>query len=133
MKACVLQEQGNLLELVDPNLGSKYSKKEAMTMLNLALLCTNSSPSLRPSMSAAVSMLEGKIPVQAPVVKRRTEPDAKFKAFERLTHDSQSDFSSYSHDSHQAGVSSDAPWIDSEASIHSKDDNQNNVASSSMS
>ncbi|KAM0040191.1 putative protein kinase RLK-Pelle-DLSV family [Helianthus debilis subsp. tardiflorus] len=30
--AYVLQEQGNLLELVDPNLG-KYSKEEAMRML----------------------------------------------------------------------------------------------------
>ncbi|KAI3695279.1 hypothetical protein L1987_78274 [Smallanthus sonchifolius] len=38
--AYVLQEQGNLLELVDPSLG-KYSKEEAMRMLNLALLCTS--------------------------------------------------------------------------------------------
>ncbi|CAH1450001.1 unnamed protein product [Lactuca virosa] len=34
--AYVLQEQGSLLELVDPSLG-KYSKEEAMRMLNIAL------------------------------------------------------------------------------------------------
>ena len=91
-------------------------------MLNLALLCTNPSPTLRPSMSTVVSMLEGKTPVQAPMKRTPVEMDAKFKAFERLTHDSITDVSLYSHDSHQAGVSSDAPWIDSEVSLESKDE-----------
>ncbi|GLT26710.1 hypothetical protein SLA2020_017560 [Shorea laevis] len=45
--AYVLQEIGSLLELVDPNLGSEYSSEEAMMMLNVALLCTNASPTLR--------------------------------------------------------------------------------------
>ena len=41
-------------------------------------------------MSSAVKMLEGQIPVQAPIVKRSTmNPDARFKAFELLSHDSQ--------------------------------------------
>lgn len=62
--AYVLQERGNLLELVDPNLGSEYSPEEAMVMLNVALLCTNASPSLRPKMSQVVSMLEGRTAVQ---------------------------------------------------------------------
>ncbi|KAF8413690.1 hypothetical protein HHK36_001682 [Tetracentron sinense] len=35
--AYVLQEQENLLELVDPILGEKYSKEEAIRMLNLKL------------------------------------------------------------------------------------------------
>ncbi|XVE63333.1 hypothetical protein DITRI_Ditri07aG0011800 [Diplodiscus trichospermus] len=69
--AYVQQEQRNLLELVDPGLGSKYSKEEAIQMLSLAFLCTNPSPTLRPSMSSVVSMLEGKIPVQGPIVKRK--------------------------------------------------------------
>ncbi|GMN19486.1 hypothetical protein TIFTF001_042882, partial [Ficus carica] len=123
--AYVLQERGNLLELVDPSLGSKYSKEEVMTMLNLALLCTNPSPTLRPTMSTVVSMLEGKIPAHAPLVKRSSlEQDPRFKAFEKLTHDSQIDASLYSHDSHQEGVSSDAPWIDSSISLPSKDETQ---------
>ncbi|XP_028791799.1 probable LRR receptor-like serine/threonine-protein kinase At1g07650 [Neltuma alba] len=62
--ANVLQERGNLLELVDPDLGSDYSTEEAMVMLNVALLCTNASPTLRPKMSQVVSMLEGQTDIQ---------------------------------------------------------------------
>ncbi|XP_073125672.1 probable LRR receptor-like serine/threonine-protein kinase At1g07650 isoform X2 [Henckelia pumila] len=62
--AYVLQERGSLLELVDPELGSAYSPEEAMVMLNVALLCTNAAPTLRPIMSQAVSMLEGQTAVQ---------------------------------------------------------------------
>lgn len=64
IQAYVLQERGNLLELVDPNLGSEYSSEEAIVMLNVALLCTNASPTLRPTMSQVVSMLEGRTAVQ---------------------------------------------------------------------
>ncbi|CAK9160224.1 unnamed protein product [Ilex paraguariensis] len=64
MGAYVLQERGSLLELVDPDLGSEYSSEEAMVMLNVALLCTNASPTLRPTMSQVVSMLEGRTDVQ---------------------------------------------------------------------
>lgn len=50
--------------MVDPDLGSEYSSEEAMVMLNVALLCTNASPTLRPTMSQVVSMLEGRTAVQ---------------------------------------------------------------------
>ncbi|KAK9088663.1 hypothetical protein Scep_027745 [Stephania cephalantha] len=62
--AYVLQERGNLLEMIDPNLGSEYSTEQAMMMLNVALLCTKAAPTLRPSMSQVVSMLEGRTAVQ---------------------------------------------------------------------
>ncbi|KAG4964407.1 hypothetical protein JHK85_039382 [Glycine max] len=62
--AYVLQERGSLLELVDPNLGSEYLTEEAMVVLNVALLCTNASPTLRPTMSQVVSMLEGWTDIQ---------------------------------------------------------------------
>ncbi|XP_065850784.1 probable LRR receptor-like serine/threonine-protein kinase At1g07650 [Euphorbia lathyris] len=62
--AYVLQERESLLELVDPELGSAYSSEEAIVMLNVALLCTNASPTLRPTMSQVVSMLEGRTAVQ---------------------------------------------------------------------
>ncbi|PPS13850.1 hypothetical protein GOBAR_AA06736 [Gossypium barbadense] len=117
--AYVQQEQGNLLELVDPCLGSKYSKEEALRMLNLALLCTNPSPTLRPLMSSVVSMIEGKAPIQAPLIKRKdADQDARFKAFEKLSHDSQTNVSTFSHDS-QAPRSTvmDGPWTDSSMSI----------------
>ncbi|KAF9672493.1 hypothetical protein SADUNF_Sadunf11G0048000 [Salix dunnii] len=57
--AFVLQKKGNLMEVVDPKLQSEFNKEEAERMIKLALLCTNASPSLRPAMSEAASMLEG--------------------------------------------------------------------------
>ncbi|KAH1092374.1 hypothetical protein J1N35_019631 [Gossypium stocksii] len=79
--AYVLRERGSLLELVDSELGSEYSSEEAMVMLNVALLCTNASPTLRPTMSQVVSMLEGRTAVQDLL----SDPgfscmDSKFKA-----------------------------------------------------
>ncbi|KAL5565255.1 hypothetical protein UlMin_028419 [Ulmus minor] len=131
--AYVLQEQGNLFELLDPSLGSKYSEKEAMTMLNLALLCTNQSPTLRPTMSSVVSMLEAKIPVQAPIIKRSTTgQDLRSKSFEKLTKDSQTDVSLYSHKSYQGSVSVDNAWINSFTSVQSKDDSHNNASTSRL-
>ncbi|KAI3774930.1 hypothetical protein L1987_49494 [Smallanthus sonchifolius] len=113
--AYVLQEQENLLELVDPGLGSNYSKEEAMRMLNIALLCTNPSPTLRPAMSAVVSMLEGKIPVQTQVMKRGAmDADMRFRAFELLSQDSQTLTSFASGDGERPkGVSTDGPSVDS--------------------
>ncbi|PHU26039.1 hypothetical protein BC332_04371 [Capsicum chinense] len=56
--ALVLQKQGKLMELVDETLGSDFKQDEALRMINVALLCTNPSPALRPTMSAVVSILE---------------------------------------------------------------------------
>ncbi|GLT52539.1 hypothetical protein SLA2020_258740 [Shorea laevis] len=58
--AFVLQQKGDLMELVDPRLGTEFNKEEAIRMIKVALLCTNPSPALRPVMSSVVSMLEGK-------------------------------------------------------------------------
>ncbi|XP_054815641.1 probable LRR receptor-like serine/threonine-protein kinase At1g53430 isoform X2 [Prosopis cineraria] len=118
--AFVLQEQGKLLELVDPRLGSSYSKDEAMRMLTLALLCTSLSPTLRPSMSSVVSMLEGKAPIQAPIIKHKSQ-DARFKAFEMLSYDSQTSVASQ-ESMEQRGKSTDRSWVDSSASLPSKND-----------
>ncbi|XP_017641966.1 probable leucine-rich repeat receptor-like serine/threonine-protein kinase At3g14840 isoform X1 [Gossypium arboreum] len=60
----VLKEEGNLLGLVDPRLGSNYNKEEVMTMINVAFLCTDVNAATRPAMSSVVSMLEGKASVQ---------------------------------------------------------------------
>lgn len=126
MKAYVLQEQGNLLDLVDPSLGSKYSSEEAMRMLQLALLCTNPSPTLRPPMSSVVSMLQGKTPIQAPPIIKGSDnaQDARFKALEFLSQDSQTHVSSdFSQDSiEQRSKSMGGPWVDSTISIPSRTD-----------
>ncbi|XP_068322386.1 probable leucine-rich repeat receptor-like serine/threonine-protein kinase At3g14840 [Pyrus communis] len=61
--ALVLQQKGNLIELVDPRLGSDFDEEEVITMVKVALLCINPAPALRPTMSEVVSMLEGRTPV----------------------------------------------------------------------
>ncbi|XP_019453518.1 PREDICTED: probable LRR receptor-like serine/threonine-protein kinase At1g53430 [Lupinus angustifolius] len=127
--AYVLHEQGNLLDLVDSGLGSSYSSEEAMRMLSLALLCTNPSPTLRPSMSSVVSMLEGKTPIQASIVmcgeSSESNQDARFKALQLLSQDSQTLVSSqFSQESmHERDKSVDGPWIDSSLSLPSVDHN----------
>ncbi|XP_020983924.2 probable leucine-rich repeat receptor-like serine/threonine-protein kinase At3g14840 isoform X2 [Arachis duranensis] len=62
--ALLLKEKGDLMDLVDERLGSHYKKDEATLVINVALLCTNTSPLNRPTMSSVVSMLEGKTAVQ---------------------------------------------------------------------
>ncbi|KAF5752536.1 serine threonine-protein kinase [Tripterygium wilfordii] len=61
--AIVLQQRGNMMELVDPKLGCDFNKEEAMRMIKVALLCTNPAPALRPTMSVVVKMLEGQVSV----------------------------------------------------------------------
>ena len=53
-----------MLDLIDPRLGSKFNKEDMIITINVALLCCNGSAALRPAMSAVVSMLEGRPPVQ---------------------------------------------------------------------
>ncbi|KAI9187423.1 hypothetical protein LWI28_028018 [Acer negundo] len=131
--AYVLQEQGNLLKLVDPILGSNISKEEALGMLNIALICTNPSPTLRPSMSVAVSMLEGKVPVQAPIIMHSSDnQDARFKAFEILSQDSQTRVTTFSQENQtQSSMSMDGPWKDSSLSLQTTDETRE-YSSSSM-
>ncbi|XP_038689887.1 probable LRR receptor-like serine/threonine-protein kinase RFK1 isoform X2 [Tripterygium wilfordii] len=61
--ACHLQHSGNILELVDEKLRSEVNKEEAHIMVKVALLCTNASSTIRPTMSEVVSMLEGEMSV----------------------------------------------------------------------
>ncbi|KAM7530502.1 hypothetical protein LguiB_033912 [Lonicera macranthoides] len=62
--ALVLQKKESLMAIIDPRLGSNFDKEEAIRMIKVALLCTNPSPALRPTMSAVVSMLQGHITIQ---------------------------------------------------------------------
>ncbi|KAI3879796.1 hypothetical protein MKX03_000415 [Papaver bracteatum] len=87
--ANVLKEKGNLL---DPILKSNYSKKEILRMLNIALLCTNRSPALRPMMSTVVGMLKGRLPVQESYVVSSARTDdtmSSASASEGISYDTQ--------------------------------------------
>lgn len=76
----ILREQNNLLELVDPRLGSDYNREEAMTMLQVVILCTSPDPSDRPLMSEVVKMLEGKKMVEL----ERLEEASVYRETKRL-------------------------------------------------
>ena len=84
-------------------------------MLNLALLCTSPSPTLRPTMSSVVSMLEGRTLVQVPSVKQGiTEGEMlRFKAFENLLNDSATQ-----------GISMDEPSLDSSVTAQSNEERE---------
>ncbi|XP_031263674.1 probable LRR receptor-like serine/threonine-protein kinase At1g29720 [Pistacia vera] len=59
-----LQQKGNLMDLVDENLANEFNKKEAERMIKVALLSCNATPSLRPTMTEVVSMLEEQTDIQ---------------------------------------------------------------------
>ncbi|WCJ27272.1 Leucine-rich repeat transmembrane protein kinase [Euphorbia peplus] len=61
--ALVLKQEKNLMELVDPRLESNFNEEEVSRVIEIALLCTNPSAALRPTMSAVISMLEGKVEI----------------------------------------------------------------------
>ncbi|KAG6744526.1 hypothetical protein POTOM_051162 [Populus tomentosa] len=58
-KVGVLNDKGRILDLVDNKLASSYNRKQALTVLLLAMKCVNLSPTLRPKISEVVSVLEG--------------------------------------------------------------------------
>lgn len=76
-----LNESKNIDELIDPRLGSGANRQEIERMVKIALLCTNATPSVRPTMSEVVQMLEGKmdIPLVTPEGSTYTN-DVRFKA-----------------------------------------------------
>ncbi|XP_057738346.1 probable LRR receptor-like serine/threonine-protein kinase RFK1 isoform X2 [Arachis stenosperma] len=57
--ACQLHKKQNLVKLIDESLGPEDIITEAEMVVKVSLLCTNASPSLRPTMSEVVNMLEG--------------------------------------------------------------------------
>ncbi|CAH9108518.1 unnamed protein product [Cuscuta europaea] len=63
--------------LVDPRL-SKFNDEEVKRLIGVALLCTQTSPTLRPSMSRAVAMLQGDIEVSTDISRPGYLTDWKF-------------------------------------------------------
>ncbi|VVA92991.1 unnamed protein product [Arabis nemorensis] len=57
--AFVLQKKGDFAEILDPKLEGVFNAMEAERMIKVSLLCSNKSPTLRPTMSEVVKMLEG--------------------------------------------------------------------------
>jgi hypothetical protein len=59
VKVKKLEREKRLDAIVDPNLNKNYMIQEVERMIQVALLCTQSSPDARPAMSEVVRMLEG--------------------------------------------------------------------------
>ncbi|KAM7270933.1 hypothetical protein ACFE04_030147 [Oxalis oulophora] len=55
-----LHENNRSVELVDPSL-TNFNKDEALRVIGISLLCTQASPSMRPSMSRVIAMLTGQM------------------------------------------------------------------------
>ncbi|KAF7145793.1 hypothetical protein RHSIM_Rhsim04G0092300 [Rhododendron simsii] len=79
--ALVLKKKGNLMELVDPKLGSDFNKIKVTRMKNVALLCTNESPAVRLAMSSVVSMLEARTVPESSLV---PNPDASYEEVNQM-------------------------------------------------
>lgn len=107
------------MELVDPRLGSDFNKEEAVRMVKVALLCINPAAALRPTMSAVVSMLEGRSPVDElsmdpSIYSEEMRLTALRNPFEQLAEESAGGTQSLIH-------SSDASWNASSATTTSSD------------
>ncbi|KAB2601358.1 hypothetical protein D8674_002363 [Pyrus ussuriensis x Pyrus communis] len=93
-------------ELIDESLGNEVNDKEAEVMVNVILLCTNVSPSLRPTMSEVVSMLEGQTQVPDIIPDASTyAEDLRFKSMRDVHHQSQTHSSSGRQSQNSATVS----------------------------
>lgn len=79
MQACQLHKTQNLVKLVDERLGPDVNIMEAEMMVKVALLCTNVSPSLRPTMSEVVNMLEGQAIIPDVIPEPSANEDIRFK------------------------------------------------------
>lgn len=82
-----LHESGHEIELVDSTL-SDVSEKDVKRMIGIALLCTQTSPALRPPMSRVVAMLSGDIEVGTITTRPGYLTDWKFNDVLSFTSDS---------------------------------------------
>ncbi|KAG9157524.1 hypothetical protein Leryth_010359 [Lithospermum erythrorhizon] len=74
-----LQQNGNFQDLLDQRLGGRVNKEEAQRVVSVALLCTNASPLIRPTMSEVVWMLEGEMEIP------EVTPSSNYTEFTRLS------------------------------------------------
>ncbi|XP_028772697.1 probable LRR receptor-like serine/threonine-protein kinase At1g53440 [Neltuma alba] len=78
-----LKDGGNLMDMVDPKLGEDFNREEIMTMIDVALQCTENNPKLRPTMSKVLSILEGRpadLEVVSDVESEIMDDDLKLKS-----------------------------------------------------
>ena len=72
-----MHEQGRELELVDSEL-SEFDEEEVKRIIGVALLCTQTSPTVRPPMSRVVAMITGDSDVSTEISRPGYLADWKF-------------------------------------------------------
>jgi serine/threonine protein kinase len=58
-----LQEREQVIKILDPRIKGNYMEEEVKKVINIAILCTQDAPKLRPTMARVVSMLKGESPL----------------------------------------------------------------------
>lgn len=76
-----LAQTGNILDLLDEKLKDSYNKEQASLCVNLALLCLQRMPELRPDGGDIVKILKGEM--ELPVVPFECSPSPPAKLFSR--------------------------------------------------
>ncbi|CAK9213211.1 unnamed protein product [Sphagnum troendelagicum] len=73
-----LHEKKRLKDVMDPSLleGISYSEEEALRVVTIALLCTQSEPTMRPTMTRVVAMLVGDASTEIPHIVESSKPRA---------------------------------------------------------
>ncbi|CAM8896712.1 unnamed protein product [Rhodiola kirilowii] len=104
-----MHESSRDLDLVDPRLSSDFNAEEVKRVIGIALLCTQTSPSMRPSMSRVVAMLSDDTEVPPVLSKPMYLTDWNFTDSSTLmsgisTNEKQSKTSNHSED-----ISTDTP------------------------
>ncbi|KAL2524289.1 putative LRR receptor-like serine/threonine-protein kinase RFK1 [Abeliophyllum distichum] len=89
--ACHLKETNNIDELLDKRLGSQVNPEEVEKMVKVAVLCTNATSSVRPTMSEVVQMLEGQMAIPDVPLEGN---DVRFKTIKGLNQERQNRSSS---------------------------------------
>ncbi|CAI9783780.1 unnamed protein product [Fraxinus pennsylvanica] len=114
-----LQESKNIDELVDPMLGFRVNKEEVGRMVKIALLCTNITPSVRPTMSEVVQMLEGQmaIPDVLTIGSMYTD-DMRFKTMKDFNREKQSGSSNGSQTQNSTTIRTDADFSSSTTDLY---------------
>lgn len=69
LQTWALHERNELVVLVDTAMNGDFDAEEACKFLKIALLCTQDSPKLRPSMSTVMKMLMGEVAVSDNITK----------------------------------------------------------------
>ncbi|XP_017436751.1 probable LRR receptor-like serine/threonine-protein kinase RFK1 isoform X1 [Vigna angularis] len=83
--ACQLNQAKKLVGIVDERLGPDLNETELEKVVRIALLCTNASVSLRPTMSEVVNMFEGELDIPDAIPEPSTySEDLRFKSLRDL-------------------------------------------------